>query len=95
MSITKRVGALDAEDVYNMVNRLGIHVNQEEASVLLASADKNKDQRLSMDEFMDLIFSNNEALNVDLKALPRNELLTISQDAGHEMLEGIRQDAER
>ena len=39
---------------------------------------------------MDLIFSNNEALNVDLRALPRNELLTISQDAGQVMLEGIR-----
>ena len=44
---------------------------------------------------MDLIFSNNEALNVDLRALPRNELLTISQDAGQVMLEGIRHDAER
>ena len=48
-----------------------------------------------MDEFIDLIFSQNEALNVDLKSLPRDELLTISQEAGKELVEGIRHDAEK
>ena len=78
-----------------MVNRLGIHINREEASVLLASADKNLDSRLTVDEFIDLICSQNETLNVDLNRIPRDELLTINQEVGKELVEGLRQDAEK
>ena len=78
-----------------MVNRLGIHINREEASVLLASADKNLDSRLTVDEFIDLICSQNETLNVDLNRIPRDELLTINQEGGKELVEGLRQDAEK
>eukprot|EP00349_Pseudokeronopsis_sp_Brazil_P011574 CAMPEP_0202978720 /NCGR_PEP_ID=MMETSP1396-20130829/85062_1 /ASSEMBLY_ACC=CAM_ASM_000872 /TAXON_ID= /ORGANISM="Pseudokeronopsis sp., Strain Brazil" /LENGTH=47 /DNA_ID= /DNA_START= /DNA_END= /DNA_ORIENTATION= len=46
---------------------MGIKVNLDEAQVLMLSADQDKNNVLSMNEFMDLIFSQNDALNVDLK----------------------------
>jgi len=49
-----------------MMNKMGLKVNMEEAQVLLTSADQDKNNNLSMNEFMDLIFSQNDALNVDL-----------------------------
>jgi len=40
-----------------MMNKMGIKVNIDEAQVLLISADQDKNNKLSMNEFMDLIFS--------------------------------------
>lgn len=49
-----------------MMNKMGLKVNLDEARVLLVSADQDQSNTLSMKEFMDLIFSENDALNVDL-----------------------------
>ena len=49
-----------------MMNKMGIKVNMDEAQVLMISADQDKNNLLSMNEFMDLIFSQNDALNIDL-----------------------------
>jgi hypothetical protein len=40
-----------------MMNKMGIRVNYDEAQVLLISADQDKDNTLSMNEFLNLIFS--------------------------------------
>ena len=48
---------------------MGISTNLDEAKVLLASADAANNQVLNLNEFMDLIFSQNDALNVDLSKL--------------------------
>jgi hypothetical protein len=50
-----------------MMNKMGLKVNPDEAKVLLISADQDKNNILNMNEFMDLIFSQNDALNVDLR----------------------------
>ena len=55
--------------MFNLVNRLGININIDEAKVLVASANKNKNDDLGLDEFLELIFSDNEALNVDLDSI--------------------------
>ena len=52
-----------------MINRMGISVNPQEAQVLMASHDHNANKKLTMDEFMDLIFSNNDNMNVNLQLL--------------------------
>lgn len=49
-----------------MINKLGININKDEAIVLLCSADQNNDGALNLQEFHDLIYSANEALNVDM-----------------------------
>ena len=61
---------VDLDDVMSMVKKLGININKEEARVLLLSADVNADNVLDLEEFHELIFSNNEALNIDLSRVP-------------------------
>lgn len=86
-------GYLDTEDIYRMMNKMGIKVNLDEAAVLLASADQDKNNLLYVNEFMDLIFSQNDALNVDLAKINVVQAETIRQEDGH-FIEGIRKDAE-
>ena len=64
------IGVLSIKNVYNMVQKLGININFDEARVLVSSADRNKSNDLSLDEFLDLIFNDNDALNVNLTKLP-------------------------
>ncbi|CAD8134577.1 unnamed protein product [Paramecium octaurelia] len=63
-------GAVSVKNLYNMIQRLGININIDEARVLLASADMDGSNDLGLDEFLDLIFNDKDALNVNLKALP-------------------------
>lgn len=63
-------GAVSVKNLYNMIHRLGININIDEARVLLASADMDGSNDLGLDEFLDLIFNDKDALNVNLKALP-------------------------
>lgn len=63
-------GHIEAADIHRMMNQMGLKVNIDEAQVLLISADSNQDSMLSLNEFIDLIFSTNDALNVDLTQLP-------------------------
>ena len=43
-----------------MLNQLGIRVNLHEAKVLIASADSSRTGELNVDEFMDLLFNEND-----------------------------------
>lgn len=70
-----------------MVKKLGLNINLDEARVLVASADEDLSGDLSLDEFMQLIFNDNEALNVDLSKLKpltgeQQMLLLEGQDEG-------------
>ena len=62
-------GYVDERDLHQMVNSLGIELNKDEARVLLASADHNADAKLKIEEFKDLLFNQNNNLNVDLGRL--------------------------
>lgn len=53
-----------------MLKKFGINVNLDEARVLVASADHDRSNDLNLDEFLELIFTDNEALNVDLTKIP-------------------------
>ena len=68
-------GMLSTKNVYNMVKKLGLNINKYEAQVLVASADRNGNGCLTLDEFLDLIFNDNTMLNVDLKNIPRNNFV--------------------
>lgn len=48
-----------------MCGKMGLTVNDQEARLLLVSADQDRDEKLAMKEFIDLIFTTNEALNID------------------------------
>ena len=49
-----------------------------------------------MNEFMDLIFSQNDALNVDLSAIPsiQKQYEIFEREEGTQIIEDIRKDAE-
>lgn len=49
-----------------MIRKLGININEDEAFVLMTSADSNGDGALDLQEFHELMYSSNDALNVDL-----------------------------
>ena len=49
-----------------MINRLNIPINYNETRALIASSNKRGTESLNLEEFMHLIFSDNEALKVDL-----------------------------
>jgi len=52
-----------------MIKKLGLNLNENEARVLVASADRNQSGSLTLDEFMELIFNDNDAMNVNLASL--------------------------
>ena len=52
-----------------MINRLNIPINYNETRALIASSNTRGTETLNLEEFMHLIFSDNEALKVDLKKL--------------------------
>lgn len=53
-----------------MIRKMGININLDEARVLLASADCDQGGELEMDEFMNMIFSSESALDVNMKDIP-------------------------
>jgi hypothetical protein len=52
-----------------MLNDLGHKVNFDEARLLLASADTSGDNKLTLDEFLVLVYSDKQDFNVDPKQL--------------------------
>lgn len=90
----KQQKKIDTEDVVNMVNKLGIKINKDEAYVLLKSADINGDNALDVEEFIGLIHSTNEALDVDLKDLaPLSDEMMKSGKRGSEVVDKLQQKA--
>lgn len=66
-------GKISVENAFEMINKMGLNVNRNEARVLIASADKDFSGDLSLEEFMDLIHNVNDTLNVNLKSLTEME----------------------
>lgn len=62
-------GVLTAQEVAEMVNKIGIPINMHEARVLVASANKSNTGALNLNEFMGLIFDQDDKMNVDLSLL--------------------------
>lgn len=62
-------GVLTPQEVHEMVNKIGIPINIHEARVLVASANNSNTGSLNLNEFMGLIFDQDDRLNVDLSLL--------------------------
>ncbi|CAG9324461.1 unnamed protein product [Blepharisma stoltei] len=69
----RSLGVLRPEDVCKMVNKIGIPINLIEARVLVASANQSHTGALNLDEFMQLIFDQDDRLNVDLATLTEED----------------------
>lgn len=66
---SESLGVIRPADVFNMVNKLGIPLNQDEARVLVASANQSGSGVLTLEEFLQLIFDDSDRLNVDLSLI--------------------------
>jgi hypothetical protein len=60
------IGEITVYSAHDMINRLSIPINYNETRALIASSNKRGTETLNLEEFMHLIFSDNEALKVDL-----------------------------
>ena len=60
---------MSPNDAKEMLKQLGIYVNINEAKVLIAASDSKKKGELNIDEFMDMVFDENDHLNVELSKL--------------------------
>ena len=54
-----------------------MQINIDETRILVASADKKRNNSLKLDELIELIFSKNDALDVNLKHMPSNIKINI------------------
>ena len=52
-----------------MIRKFGLAINDNEAKVLVASADRNGTGTLQLDEFMELIFNDTDVFDVNVKSL--------------------------
>ena len=60
------IGEITVYSAHDMINRLNIPINYNETRALIASSNTRGTETLNLEEFMHLIFSDNEALKVDL-----------------------------
>ena len=63
------VGEITVYSAHDMINRLNIPINYNETRALIASSNTRGTESLNLEEFIHLIFSDNEALKVDLDSL--------------------------
>jgi len=63
------MGEIGVYTAHKMINSLCIPINFNETRALIASSNKRHTETLNMEEFMHLIFNDNNALNLDLKNL--------------------------
>ena len=63
-------GVISVKNLHNMCNKMGFNINIPEATVLLATADQDRSNDLTLDEFLNLIFIDNDAINLKNANLP-------------------------
>ena len=56
-------GYLHGEDIQTMLDKMGLKVNKDEAQMMLIAIDENGDKKVSLNEFLDLVFTHNDALS--------------------------------
>ena len=66
---TTGLGEITVYSAHDMINRLSIPINYNETRALIASSNTRGTETLNLEEFFHLIFSDNEALKVDLNKL--------------------------
>jgi Ca2+-binding EF-hand superfamily protein len=62
-------GQINVYEAHKMINNLGIPINFNETIALIASSNKRGTSALNMEEFMHLIFNDNNALNLNLSEI--------------------------
>jgi Ca2+-binding EF-hand superfamily protein len=56
-------GYLEPADIQGMLEKMGLNVNHKEADLMLAAIDENGDNRVTLNEFLDLVFTHNDPIS--------------------------------
>ena len=67
------MGEITLYSAHEMINRLNIPINYNETRALIASSNTRGTETLNLEEFIHLIFSDNEALQIDLDKLKNKD----------------------
>jgi EF-hand domain pair len=82
-----------------MLDKMGLKVNKEEAEMLIMSIDENGDNRVTMNEFLDLVFTHNDGisnLNLGGSEVTHKLLIkVIGAEAKAQLMQEIKRNAER
>ena len=62
-------GYLNANDIYSMMNNIGINCTEDEASILMACADLNGDRMISSAEFKNMILTYDDKWVINPKTM--------------------------
>ncbi len=53
-----------------MLDKMGLKVNKDEAEMMIMSIDENGDSKVTLNEFLDLVFTNKDGLsNLNLQGV--------------------------
>jgi hypothetical protein len=53
-----------------MLDKMGLKVNKDEAEMMIMSIDENGDNKVTLNEFLDLVFTNKDGLsNLNLQGV--------------------------
>lgn len=63
----ENMGEISIKDACNMINKLSIPINFDETRALVSSSNKRGTETLNLQEFMHLIFNDNDELNLKIK----------------------------
>lgn len=61
------MGEISLIDAHDMINNLSIPINIDETRALVSSSNKRGTETLNLQEFMHLIFNDNDELNLKIK----------------------------
>jgi Ca2+-binding EF-hand superfamily protein len=86
-------GEISAEDAIKMIKRLEIPINYNECRALISTANVRDTESLNLQEFINLIFSDNPQLDLDLKKIKyKEEKIFKAEDQAAEYREKLRQE---
>ena len=80
-----------------MLDRMGLKVNRDEAEMMVLCIDEDGNERVTMNEFLDLVFTNNDGIsNLDLNKMGvGNEHLGSGEERKQSFIEEMKRKSEQ
>jgi Ca2+-binding EF-hand superfamily protein len=86
-------GEISTEDAIKMIKKLEIPINYNECRALISTANVRDTETLNLQEFINLIFSDNPQLDIDLKKIKyKDEKIYKEEDQADEYRQKLRQE---
>jgi Ca2+-binding EF-hand superfamily protein len=89
-------GFLEPNDIQTMLDKMGLKVNRDEAEMLVLCIDTDGNERVTMNEFLDLVFTQNDGISsLDLNRMGvGNEYLGSGEERKQSFVEELKKKAE-